>query len=74
MSRNTDNSWLVQRTRDTELVPADRWRIDMSGALVFTNGTLHDDDLVVAIAPHDWLTVVPMIEHDEDCPHHGDAG
>lgn len=58
--------WLVELTRDVDLVPADDYNIDMSGALVFTDGDMLSRELVVAYSSGEWHKVVPYEVDDED--------
>jgi hypothetical protein len=58
--------YIVSLARDMEVVPAENYSIDMSGALVFTNGNLLNRELVVAYAPGEWLKVMPLDVEDDD--------
>lgn len=57
MTTTSDSRWIVERpSGGLEDVGADRMLIAQSGTLVFQDA---DEQLLIAYAPHTWVTVVP---------------
>lgn len=72
MSDGNRKLWLVKLQRDNDIVRADDYSIDMSGALLLTNGDMISRELVVAYASHEWYQVGPAPQEAYDAFASGD--
>lgn len=62
MNETGVTQWVVARTREIDMVPAQNYTITTSGALVLTNGSLLEPQLVIAYAPGEWVSIQPYEE------------